>query len=126
MAGRPRFLVTQETINLAFDCAARGLTNTQIAECLGLGYSTLFHKQTEFPELKDAIKKGKAHGLKEVTNALYEKAIAGDNTSIIFYLKNRDRESWGEQQHAPTIDIPAINIVVDAPNKSPEPNFSIQ
>jgi hypothetical protein len=38
----------------------------------------------------DAIKKGEASGIEQVTNALFENAtVERDNTAIIFYLKNR-------------------------------------
>jgi hypothetical protein len=37
----------------------------------------------------EAIKRGKAKGIVTITNALYEKAKEGDNTAMIFYLKNR-------------------------------------
>ena len=38
----------------------------------------------------DAIKKGEARGIGDVTNALFENAtVKKDNVAIIFYLKNR-------------------------------------
>jgi uncharacterized membrane protein YvbJ len=39
---------------------------------------------------REAIKKGEASGIEQVTNALFENAtVERDNTAIIFYLKNR-------------------------------------
>jgi hypothetical protein len=46
----------------------------------------------------DAIKKGRAEGLNKVSNALFEKATQGNVTAMIYYLKVRDRENWGENQ----------------------------
>ena len=56
---------------------------------LGIGESTLYEKQNEFPEFMESIKRGKAKGVAVITNALFEKAKDGDNTAMIFYLKNR-------------------------------------
>jgi hypothetical protein len=60
----------------------------------------------------DAIKKGRAEGLNQVTNALFEKATQGNVTAMIYYLKVRDRENWGENQPAPLREIPPMQIVV--------------
>ena len=47
-------------------------------------------------EFSDAIKRGQAQGVDAVTNKLFEKATEGDNTSMIFYLKNR--AGWKDKQ----------------------------
>lgn len=94
--------------------ASRGLTVSQIADCLGVSESTLYNKQEEYLEFMDAIKRGRSKGMNEITNALFEKAVNGDNTAMIFYLKTRDRENWGEQYIEPVKEIPPINIVVDS------------
>ena len=40
------------------ELAAQGLTNEQIAACLGICESTLYNKKREFLEFLEAIKKG--------------------------------------------------------------------
>ena len=60
----------------------------------------------------ESIKRGRSKGMQDITNALYEKALSGDNTSMIFYLKHRDRENWGEQVVEPVQEIPPINITL--------------
>ncbi|ETN92145.1 hypothetical protein U062_00007 [Gammaproteobacteria bacterium MOLA455] len=94
--------------------ASNGLTVTQIADCLGISESTLYAKQGEYKEFMDAIKKGRAEGLNQVSNALFEKAIDGNVTAMIYYLKVRDRENWGENQPEPLREIPPMQIVVDS------------
>ena len=54
----------------------------------------------------DAIKKGRAEGINQVSNALFEKATQGNVTAMIYYLKTRDRENWGENQPEPIKEIP--------------------
>jgi hypothetical protein len=93
--------------------ASNGLAVAQIADCLGISESTLYGKQNEYKEFTDAIKKGRAEGLTKVSNALFEKAIDGNVTAMIYYLKVRDRENWAENQPEPLREIPPINIIVD-------------
>jgi hypothetical protein len=62
----------------------------------------------------DAIKKGRAEGINQVSNALFEKAIQGNVTAMIYYLKTRDRENWGENQPEPLKEMPPMQIVVSS------------
>ena len=87
--GRPKIKITQKICQKAEHLASQGLTMSQIAAVLGIGESTLYEKQNEYPEFMESIKKGKAKGVAVITNALFEKAKEGDNTAMIFYLKNR-------------------------------------
>ena len=94
------------------EMASNGLTVAQIADCLGVSQSTLYGKQNEYKEFMDAIKKGRAEGLNKVSNALFEKATQGNVTAMIYYLKVRDRENWGENQPEPLREIPPMQIVL--------------
>jgi len=114
MSGRPKWLPTASICNQANEMASRGLTVSQIADCLGISESTLYGKQNEYIEFLEAIKKGRAEGLNQVSNALFEKAIDGNVTAMIYFLKVRDRENWGENQPEPLREIPPINIIVDS------------
>ena len=96
------------------EMASRGLTVSQISDCLGVSESTLYGKLNEYKEFMDAIKKGRAEGLNKVSNALFEKATQGNVTAMIYYLKVRDRENWGENQPEPLREIPPMQIVVDS------------
>jgi hypothetical protein len=62
----------------------------------------------------DAIKKGRAEGLNQVSNALFEKATQRNVTAMIYYLKVRDRENLGENQPEPLREILPMQIVVDS------------
>jgi predicted transcriptional regulator len=114
MSGRPKWLPTASICNQANEMASRGLTVSQIADCLGISESTLYGKQNEYIEFLEAIKKGRAEGLNQVSNALFEKAIDGNVTAMIYFLKVRDRENWGEYQPELLREIPPINITVDS------------
>lgn len=112
--GRPKFVVTKEMCDKAEAYAAQGLTQEQIAMALGIGLSTLYEKQNEFTEFAEAIKRGKGKGIQTITNRLYEKALEGDNTAMIFYLKNR--AGWQDKieketivEHKQVIDLTRIS-----------------
>ena len=98
MSGPKPIPVTEEMIKKAESLAAQGLTMEQIASVLGMGTSTLYFKQEEHPELQEAIKRGRHKGVASITNALFNKAKGGDNTAMIFYLKNRDPENWKDKR----------------------------
>ena len=114
MTGRPAWIPTNSICEQAREMASRGLTVSQISDCLGISESTLYGKQNEYKEFMDAIKKGRAEGLNQVSNALFEKATQGNVTAMIYYLKVRDRENWGENQPEPLREIPPMQIVVDS------------
>lgn len=114
MAGRPPWVPDETICARAFEMASRGLTVSQIADCLGVSERTVYDKQNEYPQFLQSIKRGRSFGINDVANKLYEKAMEGDNTAIIFYLKHRDRESWGEKHIEPAQEIPPINIIVDS------------
>jgi len=94
--GRPRFEITPEVCEKVENLSAQGLTVDQIALVLGVSHWTIYERQNEFPEFSDALKRGRGKGVANVTNALYTKAVDGDNTAMIFYLKNR--AGWVDKQ----------------------------
>jgi len=96
--GRPPFEITPEVIAKVEKLAAQGLAEYQIAAVLGIHRLTLQGKKEENSDFNDAIKNGKAKGIAKITNKLFEKANDGDNTSMIFYLKNRDPDNWEDVQ----------------------------
>ena len=114
MIGRPAWIPTDSVCQEAREMASNGLTVAQISDCLGIAESTLYGKQNEYKEFLDAIKKGRAEGLNKVSNALFEKATQGNVTAMIYYLKVRDRASWGENQPEPLREIPPLQFIIDS------------
>jgi predicted transcriptional regulator len=112
MTGRPAWIPTESVCQEAREMASNGLTVAQIADCLGISESTLYGKQNEYKEFMGAIKRGRAEGIHKVSNALFEKATQGNVTAMIYYLKVRDRENWGENQPEPLREIPPMQIIL--------------
>lgn len=107
--------------------ARDGLTDPQIANNMGIGYSTLKDWITKYPAIQAAIKKGKAPVDIQVENALLKRALGyteeeviteiieqpdgkqrkqvrkvkrifpPDVTAQIFWLKNRKPKQWREK-----------------------------
>jgi hypothetical protein len=107
--GRPAWIPTEETIRTVEKLSSQGLNQTQIADCLGIGLSTLFEKKAEYAEFAEAIKRGKALGVAHVTSKLMAKISAMDTTSILFYLKCRGDGEWR--------DAPDVTIQGNGSNK---------
>ena len=63
--------------------ARDGLTDEQIALKMGIGISTFYEWLNKFPDLSDAIKKGKAPVDIEVESALLKRALGYDYEEVI-------------------------------------------
>ena len=114
--GRPEFEITPDICAKAERLAAQGLVMEQIAAVMGIAAGTLYGKQAENPELHEAIKNGRAKGIAQVSNALYDNAIKGDNVACIFYLKNRDPDNWKDKRdhvHTGDADKPLATVNLD-------------
>ena len=99
--GRPKFEITEAICAKAEHLASKGLTVDQIAAVFGVSDATIYERQIETPDFSDALKRGRASGIVNVTNALYEKAtVDKDNTAMIFWLKNR--AGWVDKQETNT------------------------
>lgn len=79
---------------LAEQYARDGLIDEEIANKLGIARSTLSNWKNKYPEFSDALKNGKEVVDAKVEKTLLNKALEGDTTAIIFWLKNRKPEQW--------------------------------
>lgn len=76
----------------------RGLTIEETAKQMGVGYSTLMKWSKDNLDIREALKTGKEEAIAVIENKLYLKALSGNLTAIIFYLKNNDRENYNDSQ----------------------------
>jgi hypothetical protein len=77
--------------------AAMGGTNPQIAAAMGVSEGTLKNCRKRDAALDAAIASGKDKADLQVVGSLYKKAMAGDVTACIFWLKNRRPEEWRDR-----------------------------
>lgn len=115
--------LTPDGLMLLEGWARDGLTDEQLARKMGISCGTLYAWKNKFPEISEALKKGKKVVDVEVENALLKRAlgyeytetmveesengfktrrtkkfIPPDVTAQIFWLKNRKPETWREKQ----------------------------
>ena len=109
-AGRKRIELDLDQVETL---AARGLGTSQIARAMGVSWNTIDRNRKRSEDFEESIKRGKARGLAQVTNALFESATEKNSVvAQIFYLKNQDPKIWKdrvENVHA-TLD---LNQVID-------------
>lgn len=74
--------------------ARDGATDKQVAEALGISHNTLINMKTKYGDVAEALRKGKEIVDYAVENALLRKALGGDTTAIMFWLKNRKPSQW--------------------------------
>lgn len=122
--------------------ARAGLTDKQIVHNMGISLSTFYQWQIDYPELSEALKKGKKPVDDEVENALLKSALGFEyeevvteiiespdgtqrkhirrikrysppsNTAQIFWLKNRRPDRWREKQDM-NINAEPVKVVID-------------
>ena len=64
---------------------------------MGVSWDTIDRNRKRSADFEDALKRGKARGLAQVTNSLFTSATDGNVTAQIFYLKNQDPKTWKDR-----------------------------
>lgn len=95
--GKFEYWLTEDGLTLLKGYARRGMNDEQIAAKMHIVPSTLYEWKKRFPEISEALKDGKDLPDIQVENALYEAAIAGNVTAMIFWLKNRLKGEWKDK-----------------------------
>lgn len=91
-----KFKIDEVNLEQVEVIASLGLTDEEIAVILGISPRTLNYWKKN-PEFLQALKRGKLKADFQVTKKLYENAKNGDNTAIIFWLKNRRPDLWRDR-----------------------------
>lgn len=101
-----------------------GMTDKEISEYIGISEATLNNWKAKYPKFLESLNEGKNDPNGRVKNALFQRAIGydcdedkifnnngealvvptkkhypPDPTSMIFWLKNRDKDNWRDKQH---------------------------
>ena len=121
--GKYRDWLEPDTLLLLQAWARDGLTDEQIAKNMGIGRDTLYSWKKKYPDISDALKKGKTVVDIQVENALLKRALGyeyveyseecsedgikkkktvkhviPDTTAQIFWLKNRRPDLWRDKR----------------------------
>lgn len=114
--GKPAHVPTEKLRQIAYDASGYGLPHEQIAVLVGVDDTTLrIHYRKELDE-------GKAQAHNKVSKTLFEKAVSGDTSAMIWWSKAQLR--WSEttkQEIDQTINGNlSLNIIGVAPKASSE------
>lgn len=121
--GKYEYWLTPEGLLKLEAWARDGLIDKQIAENIGITLSTLYEWKKTYPDISEALKKGKEVVDIQVENALLKRAlgyvyeekkvevsedgtkvtktikeVVPDTTAQIFWLKNRRPDRWRDKQ----------------------------
>ena len=96
--GKYEYWKSKDGLLLIEGWARDGLTDEQIAHNIGINVATLYKWKKQYSEICNALKKTKEIVDREVENALYKKALSGDTTAMIFWLKNRRPNDWRDKR----------------------------
>lgn len=77
--------------------ARQGLTQLEIANKLGISEKTFYVWKKKHRALQLALKDGVEEADNRVEDTLYRKAMNGDTTAMIFWLKNRKPNNWRDK-----------------------------
>ena len=137
--GKYEYWLTEDGLLLLEGWAREGLTDEQLAEKMGIGARTLYDWKLKYPQISQALKKGKEVVDIQVENALLKRAlgyefqeerversakdgvkvvqtikhIPPDTTAQIFWLKNRRPDRWRDKPEPAAADEGGIQIIDD-------------
>ncbi|MCH5384744.1 small terminase subunit [Limosilactobacillus reuteri] len=78
-----------------------GLTDKQIAENMGISVNTLDKWKRRFVQIRQALKIGHESANYAVERKLFQKAMNGNTTAMIFWLKNNWRDKYNDSELSP-------------------------
>tara|TARA_R110002051_G_scaffold150629_1_gene223172 strand:+ start:132 stop:539 length:408 start_codon:yes stop_codon:yes gene_type:complete len=94
------FEITDEVLDEAEECGALGLTMAQTAWNLGVNPSTLYKHKALEGKISESLARGRARGIKHMTNNLRSQSDSGSAHATIFYLKNRSPDEWANDMQS--------------------------
>lgn len=111
--GKFEYWLTNDGLTLLEGWARDGLTDEQIANNIGITAKTLYEWKNRFSDICEVLKKGKEVVDYQVENALLKKALDGNTTAQIFWLKNRRRTRWRDKPIEKEETSEGVTIVID-------------
>ena len=116
--GKYEYWRTTDGLILLQGWARDGLKDEQIAHNIGIRRTTLYDWKNKYPDINDALKKGKEIVDYEVENALLKRAKQGDVSAQIFWLKNRRPEKWRDKvQFTDETSLKKLDSLIEAIDK---------
>lgn len=104
MAGRKSKYDThvEPYLDLVKSMRIDGHTEEQIHKRLGIGHNAWNNYKNEHEELREALKMTKEGLVAKLEQTLFQKALAGNPTLLIFALKNLAPSKWADKKQIET------------------------
>ena len=99
--GQYRKWLEKENLILLQGWKRNGLTDEQIANNIGIRRETLYAWKNRFPNINNALKIGHDQANYAVESELFKKAVQGNTTAMIFWLKNNWRDKYNDSELSP-------------------------
>ena len=99
--GRYQKWLESENLVLLEGWKRNGLTDKQIAENMGISVYTLDKWKKRFVQIRQALKIGHESANYAVERKLFQKAMKGNTTAMIFWLKNNWRDKYNDSALSP-------------------------
>lgn len=96
--GRYQKWLESENLVLLEGWKRNGLTDKQIAGNMGISVNTLDKWKQRFVQIRQALKIGHESANYAVERKLFQKAMKGNTTAMIFWLKNNWRDKYNDSQ----------------------------
>ena len=94
--------------------ARDGLTKEKIAGQMGIGVRTFYKWQRKYPQIAQAVRKGRELVDYQVEQALLDKALGGDLRAQMYWLNNRRGDKWQEHpREKEKEDEEGVTVIVD-------------
>jgi transposase len=87
---RSKWILVKDRLAEVEKWARDGLTEKQIAKNLGIGKATFCEYKNKYPELLDAVKRGRQSCVTEIENALVKRALGFEYEEVKTYIKDED------------------------------------
>ena len=94
--GMAEIWLTEERLTLLEGWARDGLSRERIAGQMGISIRTFYKWQKKYPQIADAVRKGRETVDYQVEQALLDKALGGDLKAQMYWLNNRRGDKWQE------------------------------
>lgn len=98
MGGKYQKWLEADNLLLLQGWKRNGLTDTEIANNMGVSIRTFYNYREKYQKIKQATSVGKEQANFYIENKLFKKASEGNMTAIIFWLKNNWRDKYSDTQ----------------------------
>lgn len=96
--GRYQKWLESENLILLEGWKRNGLTDEQIAGNMGISINTLNKWKQRFVQIRQALKIGHETANLAVERELFKKAMKGNTTAMVFWLKNNWRDKYNDSE----------------------------